>query len=510
VTDAVRLSRAHALTRRTLLTTAVAAPGGAVLAGCTDEESGPRSTADPSPNRSTDRSPEATIFDLTLHQTDRHRPFELVAPGFVAADVGSLAPGSGELTLHTKGPEAPFATVEATLPAARGTIALGLGTEDGDHVLVRWKAETSRVTLEVRIGGRTRVLRRKKVRLGGGAALAFALCENQVTALVDTGDGWRPLLTERDKVSALVDLRRETTLARFRYAWGTTGVTASNVRAGLFGMTGLRDPHLVQHADGSPYERDGRQFLTWTCAGLGFFQQAHWSAWSFDPASPRDMRLESQIFSRRGGLVLGDHAGHLVRDGDRWLLAASSWGDFEPGSIHVRDAETDADLLSGVHVIDTEPTPLPTEHGTWDPALLLEDGSWRVAFVESPSQDPFDFHPALASGTQGSDGKPWTHSLELVAAADDLTQCEGPIFAQVGTETWLLASDKVGQHYPVFDLEGQRRGRLDAPYPTNIPHPQLVPDPGGGWWMVTFDNTQYSERVMGYGGHGDVVLMHST
>jgi hypothetical protein len=36
-----------------------------------------------------------------------------------------------------------------------------------------------------------------------------------------------------------------------------------------------------------------------------------------------------------------------------------------------------------------------------------------------------------------------------------------------------------------------------------------VPDPGGGWWMVTFDNTQYAPRVTGYGGHGDVVLMHS-
>ena len=456
------------------------------------------------------------IFDLTLRRTDRHRPFELVAPGFVAADVGTLAPGSpgaGGLILHDRGPEAPFAAVEATLPAAQGTIALGIGTEAGDHVLVRWRAETSRITLEVRTDGRTRVLRRRKVGLRGGASLAFALCENRVTALVDTGEGWWPVLTERDKVCALVDLRREATLTGFRYAWSTTGVTASGVRAGLFGMTGLRDPHLVQHADGSPYERDGRRFLTWTCAGLGFFQQAHWTVWSFDPASPRDMRLESQLFSRRDGLVLGDHAGHLVRHRDHWLVATSSWGDYAPGHIHVRHGESSADLLSGVHVIDTEPAQLPTAHCTWDPSLLLHDGTWRVAFVESPSQKPFAFHPALARGPVGSGarepGCPWTDDLELVAAADDLTQCEGPIFARVGSETWLLASDKVGQNYPVFDLDGQRRGRLDAPYPTNIPHPQLVPDPAGGWWMVTFDNTQYAERILGYGGHGDVVLMHS-
>jgi hypothetical protein len=236
------------LTRRTLLSTAVALSGGAVLAGCpAGDAPGPDSPAGSNDSPATQ---EAAIFDLTLRRTDRHRPFELVAPGFVAAKAATLPPGGG-LTLHAKGPEAPFAAVEARLPAARGTLALGLASDEGDHVLVRWSAETSRVTLEVRTGGRTRVLRRRKVRLAGGGGLAFALCENQVTALVDTGDGWRPVLTERDKVSALVDLRRESTLAGFRYAWGTTGVTASDVRAGVFGMTGLSGPHLVQQADRS-------------------------------------------------------------------------------------------------------------------------------------------------------------------------------------------------------------------------------------------------------------------
>ena len=250
-----------------------------------------------------------------------------------------------------------------------------------------------------------------------------------MTALVDTGDGWQPVLTERDKVAALVDLRRETTLDRFRYAWGTTGVTASTVRAGLFGMTGLRDPHLVQHADGSPYERDGRQFLTWTCAGLGFFQQAHWTVWSFDPASPRDMRLESQLFSRRDGLVLGDHAGQLVRaPGPLAAWRRSSWGDFEPGNIHVRHAETDADLLSGVHVIDTEPTPLPTEHGTLGPRPAprrRRAGRSRSSRARRRSRST-SIPPSRAVRHPGTDGRPWSDGLELVAAADDLHAVRGP------------------------------------------------------------------------------------
>jgi hypothetical protein len=183
------------------------------------------------------------------------------------------------------------------------------------------------------------------------------------------------------------------------------------------------------------------------------------------------------------------------------LVATSSWGDFEPGSIHVRHCASGADLLTGVHLLETEPTPLPTSHGSWDPALTRLGDTWHVAFVESPSQDPFDFHPALAT----TDSAEWTEDLAPVVAAESFHQCEGTILATVEDRTWLLASDGDHRLYPVFDLTGRRVGRLDAPYPTNIPHPQLVPEPAGGWLMVTFDGTQYAEDVMGYGGHGDVV-----
>jgi hypothetical protein len=435
---------------------------------------------------------EAAIFDLSLETAHRFRPFELVAPGF-------------EVTLPANsGPPAPYAAVELRLTGPEGSASAGLTTDDDQHVLVRWSGQRSLVSLEVRRSGRTRVLRRRTFRPEGAFGLAFAVCENQVTALVDTGDGWTPLLTERTRVAELVDLRDQEVLSRHTYT--ATGDALDSARAGLFGMTGVRDPHLVQHADGTPYTREGRHYLTWTCAGLGFFQQAHWTIWSFDPAAPQEMRPESQLFSRRDGLVLGDHAGQVVRDGDRWIVATSSWGDFAPGSIHVRHTTTTDDVLSGVHVLDTEPAALPTSVGSWDPAITRLDDTWHVAFVESPSQDPFDFHPALAT----TDAEDWADGLKAVFAADSLHQCEGPIIATVQDHTWLLASDGDNRVYPIFDLTGRRVGRLDAPYPTNIPHPQLVPDPAGGWWMVTFDGTQYAEDVMGYGGHGDVVILHST
>jgi hypothetical protein len=273
-------------------------------------------------------------------------------------------------------------------------------------------------------------------------------------------------------------------------------------------MTGLRDPHLVQHADGRPVVLDGKMFLTWTCAGLGFFAQAHWGVFSLDPDDPTRLDQVAQLYSHRDGLLLGDHAGQLVRDGDRWLVATSSWGDFDQHDrrgVHVRHLSTTEDLLSGIHLLRTRPTDVPTDVSAWDPGFTRVDGGWFLGFVESPSQAPFDFHPALAAT---EDPSPFT-GLTRVGAATGLHRCEGPVIACVEGRWVLLASDAKARSFPVFDLGMTRVGRLDAPYPSNIPHPQLVPREDGSWLMVTFDGTQYAPRRMGYGGHGDVVVMGS-
>lgn len=432
------------------------------------------------------------------------------------------------VTLAADGPVAPFASVEVRVsipPGTVGEVVVGLASPGGDHVLVVYDGARGRFTVEVRVDGRRQQLRRKTVRLSRDFRLAFVLCENRVTALVadpESGDGhaaWRPVLSERAKVAALIDLREAARLGGFRYAWGTRqgssspdGVPqalVSHVRAGLFGMAGLRDLHLVQHADGRPYVVDGRTYLTATCAGLGFFQQAHWGVFSFDTDDPGDFRQESQLFFRRRRHVLGDHAGQVVRTPDDrgWIVATSAWGDFRPGRIHVRHTTTTDDVLHGVHVLQTERTPLPTTLGSWDPGMTLVEGRWFVSFVESPSQDPFRFWPRLATGPVGAD---WTEGLVAVGERPRrMRHGEGPILTQVDGTWWFLASDGDRRCFPVFTTGMERVGLVDAPYPTNIPHPQVLTMADGSHLIVTFDGTAFGEKVLGYGTHGDVVIMRS-
>jgi len=355
-------------------------------------------------------------------------------------------------------------------------------------------------------------------------AVGLALTGTHLSVFTREAGAWtvrgRVDLTDR------VDTHDEAWLAGLTHQ--VTG-PAGAVRAGAFGQLGLRDLRLVSHADGSPWREQGtaceRFLLTATSAGPGFFDTAHTSVWSLDP---RLLALEhrSDIFFRRPDRsgVFGDHASHLVRDGDRWLLATSTWGDFEQSapdaSVEVTLAETSTDLTHGRHVLDTRALPLPTTGlrsvGVWDPHLVRTDEGWLVAYVSA--RRFFRFHPVLAGG-------PALDDLTLLGAASDRRSTEGPVLARLddldgrGSRWRVLASDgrdgRPGQRarYPVLDVAPGRTperglvevGALNAPYPTNISWPTLLEEQDG-WLMIGFDGTPHGGRLVGYGSHGRVVF----
>jgi hypothetical protein len=200
-------------------------------------------------------------------------------------------------------------------------------------------------------------------------------------------------------------------------------------------------------------------------------------------------------------------------------VATSTWGDFErprtragrrtPSGLRVTLATSDDDLLGGRHVLDTRELPLPTQGldsiATWDPHLVRRDGEWLVGFVSA--RRFFDFHPAVAGG-------PALDELRLLGAATDRTATEGTTLLDVDGELVVLASDGRDGHrgrrarFPAFDLAMEDRGVLDAPYPTNLPWPSLA-HVDGTWLMASFNGRPAGGKLLGYGTHGDLVVMRS-
>ena len=433
-------------------------------------------------------------------EVSRSRPVDLVAA--TARTVTATGPG----TCATPHP-APYAAVTA---GVTGPATLSLSS--GEVRLDGWWDGT-RLGVEVGTGGgMTRHVSRRHSRPSGAPdAVALALTGTHVTVFSRVAGTWTA--HARVDLRGRVDTRDEAWLAGLHsHAAGAVG----DVEAGGFGQLGLRDIRLASNADGTPYLLGERVVLTATSAGPGFFDTAHTSVWALDPGT---LALEhlSDLFFRRPDApgAYGDHATHLVRDGHRWLVATSTWGDFDrsrPGAgVAVTLAETGAGLLAGRHLLDTRPLPLPTEElrsvGVWDPHLVRTDlGSgpvWLVGFVSSPAF--WTFYPAVASG-------PSLDALTLRSAAADRTATEGTTLLRVGDEWRVLASDgrdsrrRLRRRYPVFDLDLRETGTVAAPYPTNIPWPTLVPY-GDSWLLVTFDGTPVGGRIPGYGTHGDVVFL---
>ena len=431
------------------------------------------------------------------------RPVDLLAPGLVALEL----PGPGEGPLPQP---APYAALVADLRGDRASLRLRSGDVAVDAVV-----DGHRTGLWVRTpdGGELHRSRRhgRVPRRAPADGLALTLTGTQVTVFTRSGQEWtaraRTSLTDHD-----IDPHDPDWLAGLHaHASGEVGA----VRGGAFGQLGLRDLRLVTWADGSAYSPDGRVLLTATSAGPGFFSTAHASVWELDPAT-LSLTHRADLFFRRGESVYGDQAVHLVRvptgsaGEEGWLVATSTWGDFADPAVdhvHVELGRSEEDLLTGRHVVVTEPLHLPTTGlrsvGVWDPHLVrVPAGEWLVAYVSARRY--FDFHPVLAAG-------PTLDDLSLRAAASDRRATEGVTLARVGDAWRVLASDgrdnRRGHRaaYPVFDLALRQVGTIDAPYPTNLPWPTIVATPQGSL-LVGFDGSTTGGRLPGYGTHGAVVI----
>lgn len=510
------------------------------------------------------RSRARTPLDLTFSEVHRQRPVDLVSPGFVqhlndftgqkAAPYEQLAPAPeerpGELdrrnrTLAVSGeqpfftmfrsdtaPEAPYASVVLDVKAfashgqEQDTVFAGLVKDERNYLMAWFSGVAGTVGVDLVVEGELQNLISRQSHFIAPCRVAFSLTGEWVGAFLEQDDAFRPIALTRLPES--FDVRRPEALSEYHYGFGvrsTTGtVVLENVQAGHFGQLGLRDARLVTNADGTPYTRFGKNYLTMTHAGLAFFETAHWGVWTLDPT---DFTLENvaKLFFRRNGsrAVLGDHSGHLVRDetDDRWIALTSTWGDFTGDHVQVglTTAPLSRNLLEGVHVLDSEPLALPVDKlptsavGQWDPHAVRIGDRWHVAFVNA--REFFDFYPALAAGEPGGA----LTDLDLVGSDAEQSETSGVALTQVGGQWYVLAGRGSGSPedasagFPVYDLSMRELGMLDSPRPSSIPWPMVLPLPGKWgqtrWLMVTSDATVYDREAMGYGSHGDLLVMEA-
>lgn len=444
----------------------------------------------------------------TFEIVARHRPIAIVGTPIDGPGLRLLAPyGAAEIDLTRD---------ESTGGPAPAPAHVDLVDAEGRTFSARWDGRVASLEVDGRIHRS-----RRHARAGRPPRrLAVTLTGPQLTVLTLEDDTW--LARGRvDLTHALPDLDVHDP------AW-LAGLHVSghpgHVRSGVFGQLGLRDIRLVTEADGAPYRRDGEVLLTATSAGPGFFATAHTSVWALRDDDTVEHRADL-FFQRPGGVrAYGDHATHLVRDGERWLVATSTWADFpsdraarQDARVEVILAETTADVTRGQHLLPTRALALPTRGpsvGVWDPHLVRADGpdgDWLVGYVSA--RRFFDFHPVVAAG-------PTLDDLTVLGAATDRRATEGTTLHRIGATWHVLASDgrdnrrDVRGRFPVFDLTLREVGTLSAPYPTNLPWPTVVPpatgQPDGRWRLVTFNGAPAGGPSAGYGTHGDLVLMHES
>lgn len=422
----------------------------------------------------------------------RLRPLALIQPGT------EVEVPSGELVTLPQPAPSVAVVVE---PDHRAAAALHLADMRVSMSLVQ-----GRVSLQLTRGHDTSQLRsRRHGRVQSAPSrVALTLTGTHLTALTEEAGRW--VARARADLTDRLDTRDPAALASLRVEGH-----GARVRAGAFGQLGLRDIRLVTSRDGTPLRDEGALLLSATSAGPGFFDTAHTSIWSLDPDS---LALEhrSDLFFRRPDKpgVYGDHATHVVRDGDGWLVATSTWGDFQQRdpdrSVRATIARTSADVLSGVHVLETAELPLPTDGftsvGVWDPHLVHTGDEWLVGFASA--RKFFTFHPALAGGVD-------LEHLTLRGAAVDRRATEGTTILRIDDQWRVLASDgrdgRRGQRarFPVFDLAMTEVGELAAAYPTNLPWPTLARTERG-WLLITFNGSPATGPLVGYGTHGDLVV----
>ncbi len=321
------------------------------------------------------------------------------------------------------------------------------------------------------------------------------------------------------QLGAGVNLQTQANLSTVEPMWwpfnpaGSGGnIIITNVQDGYCGQLNFCTPTRINYEDGTPLIKGNKQFFAESTTNVACNATTGVTADETKICSIDQTTFQIQAVGDlsflRNGQIYGDGGASIIYDRQSGLfrLTAPTWGTYNSGnlaSIYINYYTTDANLLSGVHLL-TNPTRLnlPMVNNATN---VCEDGIMQmvayggnttprpvIGYVENPGGSTF--YPTLAVGTDLT-----FSNVTLIARNTSLTNdyTEGSRFASLGNITYLLEGSLFGNFVVLNVSNATLNCFVDAYDNANStpPHPDMYSVENGNtttFFLLSFDLTYFN------------------
>lgn len=263
--------------------------------------------------------------------------------------------------------------------------------------------------------------------------------------LVTSTDGrnWYPqTIRELTRTTDLVNATAwDTFRPGFRLVPGSSSsIKISRFAAGYAGSHGFRDQKPVTYADGTPFKKNGKYYLTGTVAhGSTSFRSNHMAVYSFDPWTYQTDLVCHLFYDLTGTGVGAGYGGQAVYDETtgQWHIVANSWGfDTVSTGVDLIYATTYRDITEpGAVVLQAQRLTGLSSFSLYDSSVRKSGSTWYVAAIETDVRTGWSGgnHASLFSGSALT-------SLSRIAT-DATTGVDGTCWTKIGGNWYITAAD---------------------------------------------------------------------
>lgn len=388
-------------------------------------------------------------------------------------------------------------------PPAYDSMSIGISKDANNFVIANVDKLNSIIRVIAKIGGTYHFFDVHTYAAPTSFTLGMSIVGNSVCAWTNDGSGW--VCRSKANVSAYIDLQTANYTGWKSFAGvaagGSTSWSFDNLILSYFSGVGIRDFALITHEDGTPVLFGGKYRLSATIADPTSF--GYWGIVEWDPVT-ETVQIVGVVMTQRSGRILGDVAGHIVKNDDgSWRLVVSTWGNTGLADglavMHktgLSDPTSGASVVTGLTKLSLPLIPGSGSGGAYDAMIIKHSGQWYITYavVDTVTFAGENFYVALATS-------PDMATFTGVGADSGRTVVEGPKFILVNGTPYIIGGGRGRQ--PVYDLTMTYLGNptFDVPLYTGTdtqPHIATAPI-GNDQVTFTWDNTKFGGQAFTWG-----------